>query len=148
MFKKKNCLESGLNVCENERGYSWNNYSTNYEAVWEICLIKCDFTTEIQPRKMDSGTEPITVSVIWIKKTRKNDIYHICYVSERSLYKIHASGRLSLNYAFVKSVSNFIWSDILCVTIRNANFQQQTEWCHTHVRLVVNHSAALKRFIA
>ena len=37
------------------------------------CLIKCDFTAEIQPQKMDSGT----VSVIWIKKTRKSDIYHI-----------------------------------------------------------------------
>ena len=56
----------------------------------------------------------------------------------------------------VKSVSNFIWSDVICVAIWNANFWQQTEnnsdpwherkWQHTHVRLTVNHSAALKRF--
>ena len=86
------CLECGLNVCENERGYSWNNSSRNFEAVWEICLIKCDFTAEIQPRKTDSGTEPVSVGVVWLKKTRKRYIYHICYVHERSFYKIvHAS---------------------------------------------------------
>ena len=49
------------------------------------------------------------------------------YVSERSFYKIHASESLPLNYAFVKSVSNFIWSDVIFVTIRNTNFWQQTE---------------------
>jgi len=86
------CLECGLNVCENERGYSWNNSSRNFEAVWEICLIKCDFTAEIQPRKTDSGTEPVSVGVVWLTKTRKRYIYHICYVHERSFYKIvHAS---------------------------------------------------------
>ena len=57
---------------------------------------------------MDSGTAPFSVGIVWIKKTRKIDIYHIYYVSERSFYKLQASGRLSLNYAFVKSVSNFI----------------------------------------
>ena len=98
MFKKFFGLECGLNVCENEQGYSWNNRSKNFEVVWEICLIKCDFTAEIQPRKTDSGTEPISVSVVWLKKTRKSYIYHIYYVSERSLYKIHASERLPLDY--------------------------------------------------
>ena len=156
MAKKIFCLECGLNVCENEQGCSWNNRSTNFEAVWEIRLIKCNFNTDIQPWKMDSGTEPVSVGVVWIKKTRKSGIYHIYYVSERSFYKIHASGRLSVNYAFVKSVSNFIWSDIICVAIQNANFRQQTEnnsdpwherkWRHMHIRLAVNHSAALKRF--
>ena len=127
MFQTFFGLECGLNVCENDWGYSWNNHSNNFEAVWEICLVKCDFTTEIQPRKTDTGTEPVSVSVVRIKKTRKSDIYHIYYVNERSFYKIHASGRFSLNYAFVKSISNFIWSDVICVTIRNANFKQQTE---------------------
>ena len=96
------CHECGLNVCENERGYRWNNCSRNFEAVWEICLIKCDFTAEIQPRKMDSGTEPISVGAVWLKKTRKSYIYHTYYVSERSFHKIHKSERLPLNYAFVK----------------------------------------------
>ena len=108
MFKKIFCHECRLNVCENERGYSSNNSSRNFEAVWEICLIKCDFTAEIQPRKTDSGTEPVSVSVVWLKKTKKSYIYHICYVRERSFYKIHASEKLPLNYAFVKSISNFI----------------------------------------
>ena len=103
MFKKVFCLECGLNVCENERGYSWNNRSTNFEAVWEICLIKCDFTTEIQPWTAESRIEPVSVGVVLIKKTRKIYISHICYVSERSFYKIHASEKLPLNYAFVKS---------------------------------------------
>ena len=153
---KKSSLKCGLNVCENEWGYSWNNRSTNFEAVWEISLIKCDFTAEIQPRKTDSGTEPVSVGVIWIKKTRKGDICHISYVSERLFYKIHAPGRLSRNYAFVKSVSNLIWPDVICVAIQNANFWQQTEnnsdpwheqkWRHMHIRLAVNHLAALKRF--
>ena len=126
------------------------------KRVWEICLIKCDFTAEIQPRKMDSGTEPIFVGAIWLKKTRKSYIYHTYYVSERSFYKIHESERLPLNYAFVKSISNFVWPDIICVAIRNANFPQQTEnnsdpwhewkWSHMHIRLTVNHSAALKSF--
>ena len=108
------------------------------------CLIKCDFTAEIKPRKMDSGT-------VWLKKTRKSYIYHTYYVSERSFYKIHESERLPLNYAFVKSISN-----VICVTIQTANFPQQTEnnsdpwherkWHHMHIRLAVNHSAALKRF--
>ena len=101
---------------------------------------------------MDSGTEPISVGVVWIKKTKKSD--HICYISERSFYKIHALGRLSLNYAFVKSVSNFIWSDVICVAIQNSNFGQlkttdpwhEQKWHHIHVRLTVNYSAALKRF--
>ena len=126
MFKKIFCHECGLNVCENERGYSWNNSSRNFEAVWEICLM-CDFTAEIQPRKADSGTEPVSVGVVWLKKTKKSYIYHICYVRERSFYKIHASEKCPLNYAFVKSISNFIWLDVICVTIRNANFRQQTE---------------------
>ena len=144
MFKKIFCHECGLNVCENEWGYSWNNCSRKFEAVWEICLIKCDFTAEIKPRKMDSGT-------VWLKKTRKSYIYHTYYVSERSFYKIHESERLPLNYAFVKSISN-----VICVTIQTANFPQQTEnnsdpwherkWHHMHIRLAVNHSAALKRF--
>ena len=156
MFKKVFCLECGLNVCENERGYSWNNRSTNFEAVWEICLIKCDFTTEIQPWTAESRIEPVSVGVVLIKKTRKIYISHICYVSERSFYKIHASEKLPLNYAFVKSVSNFIWLDAVCAAIWNANFWQQTEnnsehwpewkWCHMYVRLAVNHLAALKRF--
>ena len=143
-------------MCENGWRYSWNNRSRNFEVVWEICLIKCDFTAEIQPRKTDSGTEPISVGIVWLKKTRKSYIYHIYYVSERSFYKIHASERLPLNYAFVKSILNFIWSDIICVAIQNANIRQQTEdnsdpwherkWCHMHVRFTVNHSAALKRF--
>ena len=64
-------------MCENERGSSWNNCSINFEAVWEISLIKCDFTAEIQPRKTDSGTEPVSVGVVWIKKTSKNDTYHM-----------------------------------------------------------------------
>ena len=77
-------------------------------------------------------------------------------MSERLFSKIHAIGRLSLNYAFVKSVSNFIWLDVVCVTIQNTNFRQQTEnnsdpwherkWRHMHVRFTVNHSEALKRF--
>ena len=150
------CHECGLNVCENEWGYSWNNCSRNFEVVWEICLIKCDFTAEIQPWKTDSGTEPISVGAVWLKKTRKSYIYHTYYVSERSFYKIHESERLPLNYAFVKSISNFVWLDVICVAIRKANFPQQTEnnsdpwherkWHHMHVRLAVNHSAALKRF--
>ena len=156
MFKKIFFHECGLNVCENEWGYSWNNCSRNSEAVWEICLIKCDFTAEIQPRKTDSGTEPVFVGAVWLKKTRKSYIYHTYYVSERPFYKIHESERLPLNYAFVKSISNFVWSDVICVVIRNANFRQQTEnnsdpwherkWRHMHVRLAVNHSAALKSF--
>ena len=150
------CHECGLNVCENEWGYSWNNCSRNFEAVWEICLTKCDFTAEIQPWRTDSGTEPVFVGAVWLKKTRKSYIYHTYYVSERSFYKIHESERLPLNYAFVKSISNFIWSDVICVVICNANFRQQTEnnsdpwherkWRHMHVRLAVNHSAALKSF--
>ena len=105
---------------------------------------------------MDSGTEPVSVGVIWLKERRKSYIYHIYYVSKRAFYKIHASERLPLNYAFVKSISNFIWSDVICVTIKNANFRQQTEnnsdpcherkWHHMPIRLVVKHSAALKRF--
>ena len=71
-------------------------------------LIKCDFTAEIQPRKTDSGTEPVSGGVVWLKKTKKSYIYHICYVRERSFYKIHASEKLPLNYAFLKSISNFI----------------------------------------
>ena len=51
MLKFLFCHACGLNVCENECGYSWNNCSRNFEAVWEICLIKCDFTAEIQPQK-------------------------------------------------------------------------------------------------
>ena len=143
-------------MCENEWGYSWNNCSRNFEAVWEIYLIKCDFTAEIQTRKTDSGTEPVSVGRIWLKKTRKSYIYHTFYVSERSFYKIYESERLPLNYAFVKSISNFVWSDVICVAIRNTNFPQQTEnnsdhwherkWRHMHVRLAVSHSAALKRF--
>jgi len=152
MFKKIFCHECGLNVCENEWEYSWNNCSRNFEVVWEVCLIKCDFTAEIQPRKTDSGTEPVFVGTVWLKKTRKSYISHTYYVSKRLFYKIHDSERLPLNYAFVKSISNFI----ICVVIRNANFPQQTEnnsdlwherkWRHIHVRLSVNHSAALKRF--
>ena len=155
MFKQIFCHECGLNVCENERGYSWNNCSRNFEVVREIYLIKCDFIAVIRPWKMDSGTEPVSVGVIWLKKTRKSYIYHIYYVNERSFYKIHASERLILNYAFVKSISNFIWSEIICVAIRNANFRQQTEnnsdpwherkWHHIG-RLTINHSAALKTF--
>ena len=123
-------------------------YSTNFEVVWEICLIKCDFTTEIQPRKMDSGTEPVFFGVIGIKKTRKSDIYHIYYVSERSFYKIHAPGRLSLNYAFVKSVSNRTSTvsqyetQTFDKTENNSDPWYEQKWRHTHV----NHSAALKRF--
>ena len=145
MFKKIFCPECGLNVCENERGYSWNNSNRNFEAVWEICLIKCDFTAEIQPRKTDSGTQPVSVGVVWLKKTRKSYIYHICYVRERLFYKIHASEKLPLNY---KSISNFIWSDVICVAIRNVNFRQQTEnnsepwherkWRHMHIRCFSN----------
>ena len=46
----------------------------------------------VQPRKTDSGTEPVSVGVVWLTKTRKSYIYHICYVHERSFYKIvHAS---------------------------------------------------------
>ena len=110
------------------------------------------FTAEIQPRKTDSGTEPVFVGTVWLKKTRKSYISHTYYVSKRLFYKIHDSERLPLNYAFVKSISNFI----ICVVIRNANFPQQTEnnsdlwherkWRHMHIRLAVNHSAALKRF--
>ena len=154
-LKKKNCHDCGLNVCENEWGYSWNNCSRNFEVVWEICLIKCDFTAEIQPQKTDSGTEPVAFSVVGLKKTSKSYIYHICHVCKRSFYKIHESERLPLNYAFVKSISKEVWSDVICVAIRNANFPQQTEnnsdpwherkW-HMHIRLMVNHSAALKRF--
>ena len=114
MLKKIFCHECGLNVCENEWGYSWNNCSRNFEAVWEICVIKCDFTAEIHPWKTDSGTEPVFVGAIWIKKTRNSYIYHTYYVSKRSFYKIHESERLPLNYAFVKSISNFVWSDVIC----------------------------------
>ena len=127
-------------------------YSTNFEAVWEICLIKCDFTTEIQPWKMDSGTEPVFFGVIGIKKTRKSDIYYIYYVSERSLCKIHASGRLSLNYAFVKSVSN--WTSTVS-QYETQTFDKRLKTTLTldmsgsdvirMSRLTVNHSAALKR---
>ena len=144
------CHDCGLNVCENEWGYSWNNCSRNFEAVWEICLIKCDFIAEIQPWKTDSGTEPVSVGVVWLKKTSKS------YGCERSFYKIHESERLPLNYAFVKSILNEVWSDVICVAIWNANFPQQTEnnsdpwherkWHHMHVRPEVNHSTALKRF--
>ena len=98
MFKKIFCHECGLNACENEWGYSWNNCSRKFEAVWEICLIKCDFTAKIQPRKTDSGTEPVSVGAVWLKKTRKSYIYHTYYVSERSFYKIHESERLPLNF--------------------------------------------------
>ena len=129
---------------------SWYNCIRNLKAVWKICLIKCDFTAEIQPRKTDSGTEPVTVGVIWLKKTRKSYIYHIYHVCKRSFYKIHESERLPLNYAFVKSISNFVWSDVICVAIRKANFPQQTEnnsdpwherkWRHMHVRLTVGQS--------
>ena len=93
--------------CENEWGYSRNNCSRNFEAVWEICLIKCDFTAEIQPRKMDSGTEPVSVGAVWLKKTRKSYIYHTYYVSKRLFYKIHESERLPLNYAFVKTTKAY-----------------------------------------
>ena len=140
------CHECRLNVCENEWGYRWNNCSRNFEAVWEICLIKCEFTAEIQPRKTDSGTEPVSVGAVWLKKTRKSYIYDTYYVSKRSFYKIHESERLPLN--LYKSISNFVWSDVICVVIRNANFWQQTEnksdpwherkWLHMHVRLAVN----------
>ena len=85
-------------MCENEWGYSWNNCSRKFEAVWEKCLIKCDFTAEIQPQKTDSGTEPVSVGAVWLKKTRKSYIYHTYYVSERLFYKIHESERLPLNY--------------------------------------------------
>ena len=131
--------DCGLNVCENEWGYSWNNCSRNFEAVWEICLIKCDFTAEIQPRKTDSGTEPVSVGVVWLKKTSKSYIYHIYHVWERSFYKIHESERLPLNYAFVKSISNFVWSD-------DSDPWHERKWRHMHVRLAVNHFAALKFF--
>ena len=113
-LKKIFCHECGLNVCENEWGYSWNNCSRNFEAVWEICVIKCDFTAEIQPRKTDSGTEPVSVGAVWLKKTRKSYIYHTNYVSERSFYKIHESERLPLNYAFVKSISDRLIGRHLC----------------------------------
>ena len=103
MFKQIFCHQCGLNVCENEWGYSWNNCSRKFEAVWEICLIKCDFTAEIQPRKTDSGSEPVSVGAVWLKKTRKSYIYHTYYVREWSFYKIHESERLPLNYAFVKT---------------------------------------------
>ena len=96
MFKKVFCHECGLNVCEDEWGYSWNNCSRNFETVWEICLVKCDFTAEIQPWKTDSGTEPVFVGAVWLKKTRKSYIYHTYYVSERLFYKIHESERLPL----------------------------------------------------
>ena len=140
MFKKIFCHECGLNVCENEWGYSWNNCSRNFEAVWEICLIKCDFTAEIQPRKTDSGTEPVFVGAVWLKKTRKSYIYHTYYVSERSFYKIHESERLPLNYAFVKANANFPQQ-----TENNSDPWHERKWRHMHVRLAVNHSAALKR---
>ena len=104
--------------------------------------------------KTDSGTEPVSVGVVWLKKT--SYIYHSHHVCKRSFYKIHESERLPLNYAFVKSISNEVWSDVICVTIWNANFPQQTEnnsdpwherkWHHMHVRLTVNHSTALKSF--
>ena len=47
------------------------------------CLIKCDFTAEIQPWKTDSGTEPVSVGVVCLKNTSKSYIYHICHVCER-----------------------------------------------------------------
>ena len=75
---------------------------------------KCDFTAEIQPRKTDSGTEPISVGIVWLKKTRKSYIYYIYYVGKRSFYKIHASERLPLNYAFVKSILNLIRHHLCC----------------------------------
>ena len=49
----------------------------NFEAVWEICLIKCDFTAEIQPQKADSGTEPLSVGVVWLRKQRKLYLSHL-----------------------------------------------------------------------
>ena len=89
-------------------------------------------------------------------KENKEKLYLSRYVRERSFYKIHASEKLPLNYAFVKSKLNLIWSDVICVAIRNMNFWQQTKnnsdpwhkrkWHHMHIRLAVNHSAALKRF--
>ena len=60
-----------MSVCENEWGYSWNNCSRKFETVWEIRLIKCDFTAEIQPQKMYSGTEPVSVGAVWLKKTKE-----------------------------------------------------------------------------
>ena len=108
MLKKINCYECGLNMCENERRYSSNNCSRNFGAVWKTCLIKCNFTAEIQTRKTDSGTEPFSLSAVWLKKTRKTYIYHTYYVTERSFYKIHESERLPLNYASVESISNFV----------------------------------------
>ena len=128
----------------------------NLKRFGKYVLIKCDFTAEIQPRKTDSGTEPVSVGAIWLKKTSKSYIYHTYYTSERSFYKIHESESHPLNYAFVKSISNFVWSDVICVTIRKPNFPQQTEnnsdpwherkWHRMHVKLAVNYSAALKRF--
>ena len=60
-----------IHACENEWGYSWNNSSRNFEVVWEIHLMKCDFTAEIQPWKTDSGTEPVSVSMVWLKNKDK-----------------------------------------------------------------------------
>ena len=38
-------------------------------AVLEICEIKSDFTAEIQPRKMDKGSEFVFVGIVWKNKT-------------------------------------------------------------------------------
>ena len=37
----------------------------------EIKISEGDFTAEIQPRKTDSGTEPVSVGAVWFKKINK-----------------------------------------------------------------------------
>ena len=67
----------------NYKQYNWNNHGTNFEEVWEIWMIKSDFTTEII-MKNRQRQKPVSVGVVWKKKTRKGDIYHFCYVNKRS----------------------------------------------------------------
>ena len=113
------CLECGLNVCENERGYSWNNSSRNFEAVWEICLI----------------------NLVWFycwNSATKNGQWHRARLCRRGLVnenkeKLYLSHLLCSRKIVLqdspcirKSISNFIWSDVICVAIRNANFRQRS----------------------
>ena len=116
------------------------------EAVWEICLIKCDFTSKIQPRKTDSGTEPVSVGIVWLKKTRKSYVYHIYHVSETSFYKIHQSERLPLAYRTSFDRTSSV-SQYKTQTFHNRLKTTLTlDMSRNDVRLAVNHSAALKRF--
>ena len=100
--------------------------------------------------------QSLSLSALFGQRKQGKVIFITSIMLAKDCFTRYASERLPLNYAFAKSISIFIWSDVICVSIRNAKFWQQTEnnsepWherkcCHMHIRLAVSHSAALKRF--